>query len=193
MREFTFFKKISEKCFGDNAQTDSETATTTDGCYNNRRLLQQQMAATTTDGRYNNRRLLQQQTAATTDGRYNNRRLLQQQSATPTDSCYNNRRPLQQMATTTTDGCYYNRRPQQQMAATTTDGCYYNRRLLQQQTATTKQKYDKEDTYTPQISIPDAKVSDEIWRLETLLDEEDRSVFVTTCWVSFNVVLSTPD
>ena len=44
-------------------------------------------------------------------------------------------------------------------------------------------------TYTPEVAVPDAEVSDEIWRLQALLDEEDRSAFVTSRRIGFHVVL----
>ena len=44
-------------------------------------------------------------------------------------------------------------------------------------------------TYTPQVAVPDAEIADEIWRLQALLDEEDRSAFVTSRRIRFHVVL----
>ena len=49
------------------------------------------------------------------------------------------------------------------------------------------------DAYTPQVSVPDAKVADEIWWLKTLLDEEYWSAWISTGRISLYILLSTCD
>ena len=47
-------------------------------------------------------------------------------------------------------------------------------------------------TYAPGVAIPDAKVSDEVRRLDALLDDEDGGVDVTPGRVRLQVLLHKP-